>query len=111
MNLLKELAEARATKGLSQSNLAARIGVTRLAIARLEVGIGSATRLVAVMNVLEVRLSGIARGPTLPDQLHARRKRLGWSVAEAADRAGLTQRTVEAVEAGGGTALSTGVGS
>ena len=106
MDLLKELAEARVSKGLSQSQLADKIGVARLAIARLEAGIGSAARLVSVMAALEIRLSGIARGATLPDQLRTRRLRLGWSVAEAAYRASLTAKTVEAVEAGRGRARS-----
>ena len=106
MDLLNEIAEARLGKGFSQTELADRIGVTRLAIARLEAGVGSTARMLAVMNALEVRLSGIARGVTLPEQLRARRLRLGWSVAEVADRSGLTVKTVEVVEAGSGSAAS-----
>ena len=106
MDLLKEIAEARAGKGLSQSDLGARVDVARLAIARLEAGVGSTVRLLAVMAELEVRLSGIARGATLPDQLCARRLRLGWSIGDVADRAKLTSKTVEAVEAGQGSVSS-----
>ena len=106
MKLLQEIVAARNGKGLSQSDLADRTGVARLAIARLETGIGSTTRLLAVMAELEVRLSGIARGPTLPAQLRARRLRLGWTVADVANRAGLTSKTVEAVEVGKGSVAS-----
>ena len=106
MNLLHQIVAARTGKGLSQIELANRIGVARLAITRLEAGVGSTARLLAVMAELEVRLSGIARGSTLPDQLRTRRLRLGWSVADVAERAGLTSKTVEAVEVGRGSAAS-----
>lgn len=106
LDLLREIIDARKGKGLSQVELAARLGLPRLAIARLEIGIGSAARLCSVMQELDVRLSGIGRGASLPDQLRARRERREWSIEGAAVRAGLTKKTVEAVEAGGGSAAS-----
>lgn len=106
MDLFKELAAARSSNGLSQTDLAEKLGVTRLAVARMEVGIGSTVRLLAAMNELEIRLSGVAGGATLPDQVRARRERRGWSVIEAADRAGLAAKTVEAIEAGQASAAS-----
>jgi transcriptional regulator with XRE-family HTH domain len=106
MDLFKEIAAARTSGGLSQAELAASLGMPRLAVARLESGIGSTARLLMVMKRLEVRLSGIARGGSLPEQLRARRLRRGWTVDYAAARAGLTGKTVQAVEAGGGNAAS-----
>ena len=106
MNLFNEVASARSARGLSQTELAASLSIPRLGIARLEAGVGSTARLIRVMAELEVRLSGIARGATLPDQLRARRLRLGWSVADVAARAGMTTKTVEAVEVGRGSAAS-----
>ena len=106
MDLLHEIVAARTGKGLSQTDLADRIGAARLAVARLEAGVGSTARLLKVMAELEVRLSGVARGATLPDQLRARRVRLGWSISEISERSGLTSKTVKAVEVGRGSAAS-----
>ena len=106
MNLPEEIASARSGAGLSQSALAARVGVARLAITRLEAGIGSMSLLLSVMRELDFRISGIARGSTLPAQLQARRVRLGFTPASAGKKAGLDARTVKDLEAGKGTLQS-----
>lgn len=104
--LLTFLKAARNGKGLSQAELAAQVGVARLAITRLEGGIGSTELLVKVMHRLGLRLSGIGRGSSLPDQLLRARLRLGWSTEYASTRAGLSRKTIEGVEAGAGSVAS-----
>jgi transcriptional regulator with XRE-family HTH domain len=106
MDLPKELAIARMNKGLSQAALAHQLNLDRLVIARLEAGVGSVARLLTVMQALEFRLSGIARGPSLPAQLRARRERKGLSVYDIARQSGLTSKTVAVVEEGGGSVAS-----
>jgi len=106
MNLCSDLSEARKERGISQSELAARVGVPRLAITRLEHSTGSVPLLVKVMRELDFRVAGVARGGTLPDQLRARRERLKWPVSRVAEKTGLDTRTIEAVERGGGTVAS-----
>jgi transcriptional regulator with XRE-family HTH domain len=106
MDLLRELQKARSEKGLSQSVLADRIGVPRLTITRLEAGSGSIQTLLAVMAALEFRISGVARGSTLPQQIRARRERFKLTRDDVASRTGLDPRTIEAVEQGRGTVRS-----
>lgn len=104
--LLIFLKAARNSKGFSQTELASQLGVARLSIARLEAGTGSTELLVRVMNRLGLRLSGIGRGRDLPDQLRRARLRRGWSTEYASTRAGLSRKTIDAVEAGGGSVAS-----
>lgn len=106
MDLLKELAEARSGKGMSQSALAETLDVPRLTITRLEAGTGSIPTLLRAMRALEFRVAGVARGATLPAQIAARRKRLCMTVDVVAAKAGLDPRTVSAIEAGRGTVAS-----
>lgn len=106
MDLLDELTKARRDRGISQADLALRLSVPRLAVTRLEAGTGSSRLLLAAMRELEFRISGIARGATLPDQLRARRERLDLTLAQVAERAALDHRTVEAVERGESTVAS-----
>jgi transcriptional regulator with XRE-family HTH domain len=97
---------ARVGRGLSQSDLAHQLGVVRLAITRLEAGIGSVELAVAAMLALHLRLAGIGSGTTLPNQLRVARTRRALSVDDVAVRAGLDRRTVERVEAGVGSMAS-----
>ena len=103
MNLLAELAAMRTGQGLSQATLAARLGVPRLAITRLESGIGSAKLLQRAMEEIGLRVSGVARGDSLPEQLRARRTRLGMDEQRIAKKADLDVRTLRAVERGEST--------
>jgi transcriptional regulator with XRE-family HTH domain len=104
--LLDFLKTARTDKGLSQSKLAAELGVARLAITRLEAGTGSTDLLVRAMNKLGLRLSGIGRGDDLPDQLRRSRLRRGWTTEQASTRTGLAAKTIAVVEKGGGSVAS-----
>ncbi len=94
MFLLEQIAITRTGMGISQAALAGRVGVSRLAITRLEKGIGSVSLLIAVLHELEIRIAGVARGARLPDQLRSKRVRLGLSQVEAGHRAELDARTV-----------------
>lgn len=102
MDLLREVAAARSGLGLSQQALATKVGVSRLAITRLENEVGSIALLLRVMATLDFRVSGVARGASLPEQLRERRKRLGITIDRAAAKADLDPRTVRAVEDGRG---------
>lgn len=106
MNLLEGLAAARSSVGMSQSSLAEKIGVPRLTVTRMEAGIGSVSTLLAAMSALEFRVSGVARGSTLPEQLRARRERLKRSIPDVAAKAALDPRTIVMLEQGQGTIRS-----
>ncbi len=103
MNLLDVISTSRSQRGVSQADLAAELGIARLAVTRLESGVGAVSLLLAVMKALELRLSGIGLGDTLPEQLRARRERLGLSIARVAEKTGIDARTLRAVERGEGT--------
>jgi transcriptional regulator with XRE-family HTH domain len=77
MDLCAEIAAARRENGLSQQELASRLGITREKLARLELGSGKVELVLRVMNCIPVRLSGVARGDTLIEQLHNSRLRVG----------------------------------
>jgi transcriptional regulator with XRE-family HTH domain len=59
--------------------------------------------LIAVMTVLDFRLTGLGPGKTLAEQLRGRRRRRSMSLDEAGSRAGLSRATVASLERGGGT--------
>jgi transcriptional regulator with XRE-family HTH domain len=97
---------ARRSKGWPQKTLAERIGVDPQRIKRLEKGTGSVETLIDAMEALELRLSGIAPGATITDQLRAKRQKRGWSISHAAQRAGLDRATVADLERGNGSVAS-----
>lgn len=104
--MLGELKEARRSAGWSQKTLAERVGVDAQTIKRLEKGVGSVPTLVAVLAALDFRLTGLAPGAMLSEQLRAQRQRRALSLDEVASRAGLTRATVSSLERGGGTIAS-----
>lgn len=104
--MIDELRLARRSAGWSQRALAERAGVDAQTIKRLEQGVGSAATLVAVMNVLAFRLTGIGPGTSLPEQLKTRRIARSMSLADAASSAGLSRATVASLERGGGSVAS-----
>lgn len=104
--LIQELRQAREDAGWSQRTLASRIGTDTQTIHRLENAVGSARTLAAAMAALKFRLTGLAGGATLAQQLSAKRLKRGWSVDKAAVRAGLSPATVVSLEQGGGTVAS-----
>lgn len=106
MDLCAEIAAARRENGLSQQELASRLGVTREKLARLELGSGKVELLLRVMDCIPVRLSGVARGDTLIEQLENSRQRSGANEHDIAAATALDARTVIAVLSGAGTMSS-----
>ncbi len=104
--LIAALIEARRSSGVSQSTLAARLGVPLQKIKRLERGVGSVETLVAVMTALDFRLTGLAPGKSLGEKLRASRLRRGWTVEKAALRARISRTTLASLERGGGSVAS-----
>ncbi|WP_082451319.1 DNA N-6-adenine-methyltransferase [Sphingomonas sp. Leaf30] len=104
--LIHELRDARRTSGWSQRTLADRIGVEAQTIKRLEKGIGSVPTLIAAMAALDFRLTGLAAGKSLPEQLCAQRRKRSISLRGAADKTGLSPTTIAALERGGGSVAS-----
>ncbi|KQN25297.1 hypothetical protein ASE86_03370 [Sphingomonas sp. Leaf33] len=104
--LVAALIEARKSSGVSQSALAARIGVPLQKIKRLERGVGLVETLVAVMTATNFRLTGLGSGDTLGAKLRASRLRRGWTVEKAASRAGISRTTLASLERGGGSVAS-----
>lgn len=86
--------------------MAERVGVEPQTIKRLERGIGSVATLVAAMEALNLHLTGVGRGKTLPDQLRERRRKLSLSLAEVAAKTGLSRTTIASLERGGGSVAS-----
>jgi transcriptional regulator with XRE-family HTH domain len=104
--LIEELKLARRSAGWSQRTLAERIGVDPQTIKRLEKGVGSVSTLIAVMAVLDFRLTGLGPGRTLSEQLRNRRRKRGMSLVDAAARSDLSRTTVANLERGGGSVAS-----
>ncbi len=86
--------------------MAERIGVSPQVIKRLEKGIGSTPTLVAAMEAMDFRLTGIGPGKTLPEQLRNRRRERSWSLDLTAARTGLSRTTISGLEKGGGSVAS-----
>ena len=106
MDLCSEVGAARKASGLSQQDLAERLGILRERIARLEAGTGSVELLVRVMSTIPMRLTGLAKGGTVVEQLTNCRSKRGWTISRLAAETCLDERTVRAVERGCGTVAS-----
>jgi len=104
--LIDELRKARRSAGWSQRTLAERVGVDPQTIKRLEKGTGSVAILSTVMEALDFYLTGVGPGNALPDQLRARRRRLGLSLTEVSAKSGLSRTTIASLERGGGSVAS-----
>lgn len=91
---------------MSQQQLAERLGCTVQVIKRLEAGIGSVRTLLAVMAVLEFRLSGLGPGLTFAEQLRSLRQKRRMTLEELSRRTGLSRTTIASLERGGGTVAS-----
>src|SRR5688500_6253782 len=94
--------QARKAKGLSQKEVADRAGLSRQSVMAVEAGRGSLASLARIAAAIEFKLSGIARGGTLPEQLKARRAGLGWSVAKLSKMSALAPATIRNLEQGVG---------
>ena len=75
-------------------------------VKRLEKGIGSMPTLIAAMAALDFRLTGLAPGKALPEQLRAQRRKRSMSLREAAAKTGLSPTTIAGLERGGGSVAS-----
>lgn len=104
--MISELREARRAAGWSQKALAERIEADVQTIKRLEKGVGSVTTLVAAMNALDFRLTGLGPGKSLPEQLRTRRRQRSISLQQMAMRTGLSRATIASLERGGGSVAS-----
>lgn len=62
--------------------------------------------LIAAMAALDFRLTGIAAGKTLPEQLRAERRKRSMSLRDAAEKTGLSPTTIASLERGGGSVAS-----
>lgn len=91
---------------MSQTALAARIGVPLQKIKRLERGVGSVETLAAVMTATDFRLTGLGPGNTLGEKLRASRLRRGWTLEKAASRARMSRTTLAGLERGDGSFAS-----
>lgn len=98
--------QARRAAGLSQQQLAERLGKTVQVIKRLEAGVGSVRTLLTVMATLEFRVSGLGSGSTLGEQLCDLRRKRALTLADLAYRSGLSRTTIAGLERGGGTVRS-----
>lgn len=75
-------------------------------IKRLEQGTGSVCTLVAVMQALDYRLTGLGTGASIGEQISRSRIRRGFSRKRLAEKTGLSPTTISAVETGGGSVAS-----
>ncbi|MBY0337326.1 MAG: helix-turn-helix transcriptional regulator [Acetobacteraceae bacterium] len=100
----RAVAEARRSAGLTLHDLSRRAGVSPSAIFEMEKGSGRMRTAARVLDALDVRIAGLpaSGGPTLHGRLRAARERRGWSVADVAARAGVSENAVRRVEGGGG---------
>ena len=104
--LVKELREARRLAGWSQRTLAERVDLDAQAIKRLEKGVGSVGTLIMVMGALDFRLTGLAPGRTLAEQLRATRRKRSMSLDEMTEKTKLSRTTIASLERGGGSVKS-----
>ena len=104
--MIGDLRDCRRAAGWSQRTLADRIGVDAQAIKRLEKGIGSVPTLIAAMEALNFRLTGIGPGSTLPEQLRNCRRRRSISLDAMAAKTRLSRTTIAGLERGGGSVAS-----
>lgn len=104
--MIDELKAVRQSEGWSQRTLADRIGVDAQTVKRLENGVGSVENLVAAMDALDFRPTGLGLGATLADQLRGRRRARSLSLDKAASLAGLARGTVASLENGRGSIAS-----
>lgn len=58
------------------------------------------------MAALDFRLTGLAAGKTLPEQLRAERRKRSMSLRDAAEKTGLSSTTIASLERGGGSVAS-----
>ena len=101
MDFAAAIREARTSSGLTQSDLAARAGVSSHAVWELEnKGNGTVAVLSAVCAALDLRFAGLPRGRSFGDQVRTLRTRRGWSQERLAQRAGISIPAIIRLERG-----------
>lgn len=103
MDLGAAIRSARKGRGLTQAKLAELIGVSRHTILSLEIGAASVAVLEKASSVVSFRITGLAQGGTIAEQLRAARAQRGWTQADVAARSEVSIPTVRALERGGGS--------
>ncbi len=93
---------ARKGIGLTQAEVASKSGYSLRAIRDLESGRGTIALLESVQSVLELRFTGLPKGPNLGVRIKTARLRRGWSLATCGERAGVSKNSVIRVENGVG---------
>lgn len=102
-DLLGELKAEREAHGISQADLAARMGCTEFEIHAVECGYGRFEILVRMMDALHVDLTKIASGTFLHLRLKKTREETRrWTVARLAEKSGLPIHVIENLEHGFG---------
>lgn len=98
------LAETRRRNGLTLGELAEQSGLSTSAVWDAEKGGGRVDTMLRLLDALDVRLAGLpaSGGPTIHGRLRAARERRGWSIPEAARRAGVSPAALRRVEEGTG---------
>ncbi|WP_443026022.1 DNA N-6-adenine-methyltransferase [Sphingomonas sp. PB2P19] len=103
MDVGAAIRNARKGRGLTQAKLAELCGVSRHTILGLETGAGSVQVLEKVASIVSFRVTGLAGGNTVGEQLRSARAQRGWTQADVAARSNVSVPTVRSLERGGGT--------
>lgn len=106
MDVGAAIRSARKGRGISQAKLAELIGVSRHTILSLEDGSASVAVLEKASSVVSFRITGLAQGGTIAEQLRTARAQRGWTQADVAARSEVSIPTVRALERGGGSVRS-----
>src|SRR5215212_2097661 len=89
---------ARSRAGLTQGDLAERIGTSIRAVWQIEQGGGTLKTLVRILLVLNIPVAGLPPGRDLGSRLKAARLRRGWSLHKLSMRSALSIPTLRGLE-------------
>ncbi len=106
MDVGAAIRSARKGRGITQAKLAELIGVSRHTILSLEIGAASVAVLEKAAAVVSFRITGLAQGGAIGEQLRCARAQRGWSQAEVAERSKISIPTLRALERSGGSVRS-----
>lgn len=103
MDVGAALRTARKGRGLTQAEVAKIIGVSRHTILSLERGAASVAVLEKAASVVSFRITRLAGGNTIGEQLRSARAQRGWTQAEVAERSRISIPTLRSLERSGGS--------
>lgn len=98
--------QVRKSRGWTQDELAARTGLSRHAVIRLEKNRGRIATLTAVESSLGIKFSGTSPTSDWAERVRAARLSCGLSISGAAQKASIAENTLMLIEKGGGTVES-----